>query len=85
MEAVSGGEMSLRGESLSVESSSSASVSTVDGVLRASGGVEGYVSEGLSVSAGGMWLRSGDSLSVSSVSSARVVSGVVWLRTLARV
>jgi len=29
--------------------------------------VEGYVSEGLSVSAGGMWLRSGDALSVSSV------------------
>ena len=52
-----------------------ASVSTVDGVLRASGGVEGYVSEGLSVSAGGMWLRSGDALSVSSVSSARLVSG----------
>ena len=58
-----------------MSSSSSASVSTVDGVLRASGGVEGYVSEGLSVSAGGMWLRSGDALSVSSVSSARVVSG----------
>ena len=58
-----------------MESSGRASVSTVDGVLRASGGVEGYVSEGLSVSAGGMWLRSGDALSVSSVSSARLVSG----------
>ncbi|MEC9436570.1 MAG: hypothetical protein VYD94_04490, partial [Thermoproteota archaeon] len=81
VEAVSGGEMSLRAETLSIESpeltvsDSFAGLSTGDGVLRASGGVEGYVSEGLSVSAGGMWLRSGDSLSVSSVSSARVVSG----------
>ena len=43
--------------------------------MRASGGVEGYVSEGVSVSAGGMWLRSGDALSVSSVSESRIVSG----------
>ena len=61
-----------------------ASVSTVDGVLRASGGVEGYVSEGVSVSAGGLWLRSGDALSVSSVSSARLCLVAVWLRMRAR-
>ena len=35
VEAVSGSGMSLRAESLSVESSVMASVSTVDGVLRA--------------------------------------------------
>ena len=33
------------------------------------------MSEGVSVSAGGMWLRSGDALSVSSVSESRIVSG----------
>ena len=56
---------------MSVEASSLMSVSTQDAVVRASGGVEGYVSEGVSVSAGGMWLRSGDALSVSSVSESR--------------
>ena len=72
---MSGAEVALRSESMEVESSTSLSVSTQDAVVRASGGVEGYVSEGVSVSAGGMWLRSGDALSVSSVSESRIVSG----------
>ena len=38
-------------------------------------GVEGYVSEGVSVSAGGVSVRSGEALSVSSVSGASLVSG----------
>ena len=49
----------VRSESMEVESSTSLSVSTQDAVVRASGGVEGYVSEGVSVSAGGMWLSLG--------------------------
>ena len=86
IEAVSGdGRWGCARRALSVESSTSLSVSTQDAVVRASGGVEGYVSEGVSVSAGGMWRALGRrAVGVVGVGGAVVSGGRAWWRRRAR-